>query len=79
MTAARRTPYTLPQIPFTGNHSLPAEIADPAWPLAFKALLLLNGATSVHDQLLASLSEADLVALRGSLLLLQHDEPTNIA
>lgn len=79
MTAARRTPYTLPQLPFTGNQPLHTEIADPTWPLAFKTLLLLNGATSVHDQLLLSLSEADLVALRGSLLLLQHDEPTNIA
>lgn len=81
MTAARRTSPALPQPPFTGDQpSLPsADIADAAWPLAMRALLLLHGAASPHDPLLTALSDADLIALRGSLLLLQNDEQANIA
>ncbi len=81
MTAARRTPPALPQPPFTGDQpsSPPAEAGDASWPLAMRALLLLHGTALPPDPLIAALSDADLIALRGSLTLLQHDEPANIA
>lgn len=44
-----------------------------------RALLLLHGTALPPDPLIAALSDADLIALRGSLTLLQHDEPANIA
>ncbi len=81
MTAARRTPAALHQPPRTSDQaSLPlVDTVDATWPLALRGLLLLHGVTLPHDPLLSNLSDADLIALRGSLLLLQHDEPTNIA
>ncbi len=79
MTATRRTPHVLPQPPITSTRPLSAETADVTWPLALKALLLLNGVTSPNDPMLTTLSDDELIALRGSLLLLQSDEPTNIA
>lgn len=81
MTAARRTPHALPQLPFTGDQPSPppAEAGDASWPLAMRALLLLHGTALPSDPLIAALSDADLIALRGSLTLLQHDEPANIA
>lgn len=81
MTAARRNPPALHQPPFTGDQPspLPADTVDASWPLATWALLLLHGATLPHDPLLSALSDAELIALRGSLMLLQQDEPANIA
>jgi hypothetical protein len=48
------------------------------WPLALRALLLLHGVALPSDPTLTALSEADQIALRGSLVLLS-DEPANIA
>ncbi|WP_298816568.1 hypothetical protein [Chloroflexus sp.] len=81
MTAAHRTSPASHQPLLTGDQSfLPSpESADATWPLALRALLLLHGATLPHDPSLSALSEADQIALRESLLLLQRDEPTNIA
>jgi len=79
MTATCRVPHVLPQPPLPGTRPLLAETGDATWPLALKALLLLNGAISPSDPVLTTLSDDELIALRGSLLLLQSDEPTNIA
>ncbi|MBO9312275.1 MAG: hypothetical protein J7465_08600 [Chloroflexus sp.] len=79
MTATCRIPHVLPQPPLTGTRPLSAETGDTTWPLALKALLLLNGAISPSDPVLTTLSDDELIALRGSLLLLQSDEPTNVA
>ncbi|MBO9338081.1 MAG: hypothetical protein J7464_05120 [Chloroflexus sp.] len=79
MTATCRIPHLLPQPPLTGTRPLSAETGDTTWPLALKALLLLNGAISPSDPVLTTLSDDELIALRGSLLLLQSDEPTNVA
>ncbi|ACL23086.1 MULTISPECIES: hypothetical protein [Chloroflexus] len=78
MTAARRTSPTLYQPRLTGDQSSPAETADTMWPLALRALLLLHGVALPSDPTLTALSEADQIALRGSLVLLS-DEPANIA
>lgn len=81
MTAARRTPSALPQPPFTGDQpsSPPADTSDTSWLLAMRALLLLHSTVLPPDPLIAALSDADVIALRGSLMLLQYDEAANIA
>ena len=50
------------RVPHIGDSTLEA-----AWPMAFRALLLLSEAAHPGDPLLARLSDDDLVLLRASL------------